>query len=42
MTLSIENLTVLERGRAVVSDATLSVAPGKVTAVLGANGAGKS
>lgn len=42
MTLSIENLTVLERGRAVVSDASLSVAPGMVTAVLGANGAGKS
>lgn len=42
MTLQIENLTVLQRGRAVVSGATLSVAPGKVTAVLGANGAGKS
>ncbi|MCB1382136.1 MAG: ATP-binding cassette domain-containing protein [Notoacmeibacter sp.] len=42
MTLSIENLTVLERGRAVVSGASLSVAPGKVTAILGANGAGKS
>lgn len=42
MTLSIENLTVLQGGRAVVSQASLSVEPGKVTAVLGANGAGKS
>ena len=42
MTLSIENLTVLQGARTVVADASLSVAPGKVTAVLGANGAGKS
>ncbi|CUH82273.1 ABC transporter ATP-binding protein [Tropicibacter naphthalenivorans] len=42
MTLTIENLTVQQGGRAVVSEASLAVAPGKVTAVLGANGAGKS
>lgn len=42
MALRIENLTVLQVGRAVVCDASLSVEPGKVTAVLGANGAGKS
>ncbi|MGB2200070.1 MAG: ABC transporter ATP-binding protein [Pseudooceanicola atlanticus] len=42
MTLSIENLTVLQGARTVVADASLSVAPGKVTAVLGANSAGKS
>ena len=42
MTLSIDNLTVLQGDRAVVSGASLAVAPGKVTAVLGANGAGKS
>lgn len=42
MALRIENLTVQQGGRAVVSGASLSVEPGKVTAVLGANGAGKS
>lgn len=42
MTLSIIDLTVLQGARTVVSGASLEVAPGKVTAVLGANGAGKS
>ncbi len=42
MTLDIKGLTVLRSGRRVVATANLSVAPGKVTAVLGANGAGKS
>lgn len=42
MTLAIENLTVLQGARSVVSGASLSVDAGKVTAVLGANGAGKS
>lgn len=42
MSLQIENVTVRQGGRKVVSDASLSVAAGKVTAVLGANGAGKS
>lgn len=42
MSLPIENLTVLQGARTVVAGASLLVAPGKVTAVLGANGAGKS
>ncbi|MCB1427986.1 MAG: ABC transporter ATP-binding protein [Nitratireductor sp.] len=42
MTLSINNLTVRDGARVAVSGASLAVAPGKVTAVLGANGAGKS
>lgn len=42
MTLAIESLSVLQGARSVVSSASLSVDPGKVTAVLGANGAGKS
>lgn len=42
MALRIENVTVQQAGRAVVSGASLAVAPGRVTAVLGANGAGKS
>lgn len=42
MSLVIENLYVSQSGREVVKDVSLSVEPGKVTAVLGANGAGKS
>lgn len=42
MTLSIDKLTVVQGARNLVSGASLSVEPGKVTAVLGANGAGKS
>lgn len=42
MTLEIKNLTVMNGSRAAVSDVSLSVAPGAVTAVIGANGAGKS
>lgn len=42
MALRIEGLSVSRDGRGVVAEASLSVAPGHVTAVLGANGAGKS
>jgi len=42
MTLSVDRLCVREGARNVVDDVSLSVDPGKVTAVLGANGAGKS
>ena len=42
MALVIENLTVLDGGKPVVDNVSLDVAPGKVTAILGANGAGKS
>lgn len=42
MPLVIENLTVSDNGKTVVSNANLTVEPGKVTAILGANGAGKS
>jgi branched-chain amino acid transport system ATP-binding protein len=42
MSLTINNLTVLIANKPVVKDVSLSVAPGKVTAILGANGAGKS
>ena len=40
--LAAEKLTVARGGRAVVSDVDLEVAPGRITALLGANGAGKS
>lgn len=42
MALAIRNLSVRKDARAAVSDVTLTVNPGAVTAVLGANGAGKS
>lgn len=42
MALRIDALTVHQGRRTVVSEATLAVGPGQVTAVLGANGAGKS
>lgn len=42
MALVIENLTVTKQGRELVRDVSMSVERGQVTAVLGANGAGKS
>jgi len=42
MSLSINSLTVLIADKPVVKDVSLSVAAGKITAILGANGAGKS
>ena len=42
MTLVVQNLTVRDGTRTAVQEVSLTVAPGKVTAVIGANGAGKS
>lgn len=42
MTLHADNLAVTDQGRTVVSGVDLRIDPGTVTAVLGANGAGKS
>ncbi|WP_425073449.1 ABC transporter ATP-binding protein [Sagittula sp. S175] len=42
MALELKGLTVRDGSRAVVSDVSLTLHPGTVTAVLGANGAGKS
>ena len=42
MALELKGLTVRDGARAVVSDVSLTLHPGTVTAVLGANGAGKS
>lgn len=42
MALVIDNLSVLKQGREVVRRVSMSVEQGRVTAVLGANGAGKS
>lgn len=42
MTLSARNIRLTLGGRAVVSDVSLDVAPGSITAILGPNGAGKS
>lgn len=42
MSLDIQNISVMQNGRQVVSEASISVEPGQVTAILGANGAGKS
>lgn len=42
MALVIENLTVAKQGRELVRNLSMSVERGQVTAVLGANGAGKS
>lgn len=42
MALIIENLTVVKQGRELVRNVSMSVERGQVTAVLGANGAGKS
>jgi branched-chain amino acid transport system ATP-binding protein len=40
--LELRDLTVVRQGRVVVGGVSLTVEPGKVTALLGANGAGKS
>ncbi len=40
--LSLDQLSVARAGRTVVTEAALTVAPGEVLALLGANGAGKS
>lgn len=42
MSLTIDQLSVTKGGRQVVTQASLRVEPGHTTAVLGANGAGKS
>ena len=42
MSLEIKGLSVQSAGKDVVADVSFSLDPGKVTAVLGANGAGKS
>ncbi len=42
MTLTVAGLTVLDGTRAVVQGVDLTICPGAVTAVIGANGAGKS
>jgi branched-chain amino acid transport system ATP-binding protein len=42
MTLSVRNLSASKDGRTVVSGIDLDIVPGQVTAVIGANGAGKS
>ncbi|MDG5974532.1 branched-chain amino acid ABC transporter ATP-binding protein [Hydrogenophaga taeniospiralis CCUG 15921] len=42
MALIIEDLTVVKQGRELVRSVSMSVERGQVTAVLGANGAGKS
>jgi branched-chain amino acid transport system ATP-binding protein len=42
MTLTIENLSVTDGGRTLLSGVSLTIEPGQVTAVIGANGAGKS
>lgn len=42
MSLTIENIQVLSNNKTVIKSASIDVAPGKVAAVLGANGAGKS
>ena len=42
MTLEIVNVSIAQDGKNVVHDASVIVEPGTVTAVLGANGAGKS
>jgi len=42
MSIDIQNLTVSRGGRPVVRDVSLNIKQGKITALLGANGAGKS
>jgi branched-chain amino acid transport system ATP-binding protein len=42
MTLTVTDLNVTDGGRTLVSGVSLTIAPGQVTAVIGANGAGKS
>ena len=40
--LTVQGLNVARSGKAVLHDVDLTIAPGKITALLGANGAGKS
>ncbi|MFG3591234.1 ABC transporter ATP-binding protein [Bradyrhizobium sp. RDI18] len=40
--LTVQRLNVARNGKAVLHDVDLTIAPGKITALLGANGAGKS
>lgn len=42
MSLTIKNLTIFEDDKNVIENISLSVEPGMITAILGANGAGKS
>jgi branched-chain amino acid transport system ATP-binding protein len=42
MTLTVQGLTVTDGGRTAVQNVDLTIEAGKVTAVIGANGAGKS
>jgi branched-chain amino acid transport system ATP-binding protein len=42
VTLVVDNLTVRDGARTMVAGVSLTVVPGQVTAVIGANGAGKS
>ena len=42
MALVVEDISVFSSGRELVKGASVTVDPGRVTAVLGANGAGKS
>lgn len=42
MTISVRDLQVSAGGRSLVSGVSLDIVPGQVTAVIGANGAGKS
>jgi branched-chain amino acid transport system ATP-binding protein len=42
MTLTVTNLSVTDSSRTLVAGVSLTVVPGQVTAVIGANGAGKS
>lgn len=42
MSLTVTDLKVAPRGKVLVKDVSLNVAPGEILAILGANGAGKS
>lgn len=42
MTLNVENIVISQDGKEIVKGVSLQVEPGRVTALLGANGAGKS
>ncbi len=42
MALTVQSLTIENDGKTLVSEVSLSVAAGRMTAILGANGAGKS